>query len=105
MKNKKNKLFAALALGILIISGFANVSAINDNSNLTGQSAGAFKEIRNNPFDFMKAEKIILPANFDYIEQMNNEFVAGTDANDKMIYLSGDSLNALEEKGNKEKED
>lgn len=83
----------AAALGILTLSGFAiSAAAMDNNSDLSSQSH-IIKEVRNNPWDFIKAAK--LPTgNFDYIQQLNKEFV---DDGRKVAYTAGDNLKALEE--------
>jgi hypothetical protein len=103
VKNRSKKIFAALALGMLAISGLAiNISAIDSNDKVNESSYRGVKEIRNNPLGFIKTERFALPSNFDYIEQMNKEFAG--DFSDNQIYSPGDSLKALQEKeNNKEK--
>jgi len=105
MKKKDNKekhckkFFKALALGILVLSGFPiAVSAIDDNNRLGDSSYGVFKDIKNNPIEFIKSEKLLLPNHFDYIEQMNQEFVQGFESSEKISYLPGDSLKEKSDK-------
>lgn len=98
MKNKKKKFFAALAIGVLALSGFAvSASAIDDNTKLS--DSYGFKEIKENPLDFVKTAGISVPANFDYILELNKEF-AGLDT-DKFSVMPGDSLKQAEKEADR----
>lgn len=99
MKNKKQskKFLAALALGILVFSGMALSVAAMDNNNLQNLPVkGEFKEINNNPFNLINSANISVPSNFDYIDQMNKEFVDNLNSNEKITYMAGDSLKEID---------
>jgi hypothetical protein len=96
MKNKKSKLLVALSVGMLMLSGLAmNASATGSGQDSITASYAVFKEIRDNPLNFIKAEKISLPDSFDYIDELNKEFADGF-IDGKIAYQSGDSLKEKE---------
>jgi hypothetical protein len=106
MKNKKvnGRLVAALALGVLAVSGFAVAVSAMDNRDVSlSDQSRSIGQIKNNPLDFIKAGKWELPGNFDYVEQMNWEFVDRFDPNKDVSYSAGDALKSLEEKDSQEK--
>ncbi len=72
-KRKKDvRLFKALALGMLAISGGALALPIMDqNPNL---HLDRFSSLKNNPGEIFKMNKVNLNKNFDYFEELNKEF-------------------------------
>ncbi len=77
MKKNKNtrktkKMWGALALGMLLLSGGAFALPLTD-SNFVPHSEN-FKMIKDNPSDFLKTNNIELRTNFDYFEEINREF-------------------------------
>lgn len=71
-KNKNKKIFGALALGMLLLSGGAFAFPTND-TNFLAHSENV-KLIKNNPNDFLKSNNLELRKNFDYFEEINKEF-------------------------------
>jgi len=71
-KNKNKKIFGALALGMLLLSGGAFAFPTNDTNFLTHSEN--VKLIKNNPNDFLKSNNLELRKNFDYFEEINKEF-------------------------------
>ncbi|PIN71480.1 hypothetical protein COV77_01795 [Candidatus Pacearchaeota archaeon CG11_big_fil_rev_8_21_14_0_20_30_13] len=71
-KNKNKKIFGALALGMLLLSGGAFTFPTND-TNFLAHSENV-KLIKNNPNDFLKSNNLELRKNFDYFEEINKEF-------------------------------
>ena len=61
-----------MALGMLLLSGGA--LAIPFNNNPTALHPNNFKQIKNNPTNFLKMNRIELRKNFDYFEELNKEF-------------------------------
>lgn len=70
--HKKRKIFGAMALGMLLFSGGA-FAVPHSNNPITLQSNN-FKQIRDNPTDFLKMNRLEFRKNFDYFEELNNEF-------------------------------
>lgn len=92
VKKHTKKFLAAAAIGVLVVSGLAiNAAALDDHNNQNCPADRVIKEIKNNPMDFFKTTKISVPDEYDYIQQMNIEFV-NTNNNDNMSYMPGDSL-------------
>ena len=69
---KKKKIFGALALGMLLLSGGAFAIPFNNPSSLP--HAESFKQIKDNPTDFLRMNRIEFGDSFDYIDEMNREF-------------------------------
>jgi len=102
-QKKSKKFFVAFLLGILALSGLAiNVSALDDTRQ-EGTAYGVFKDIKNNPFEFVEAEGLFIPSNFDYIKQMNNEFAGDFYSDKKISSFAGDSLKELKKSAEKKK--
>ena len=70
--HKKKKIFGALALGMLLLSGGAFAIPFNNPSSLP--HAENFKQIKDNPIDFLRTNRIEFRDSFDYINEMNREF-------------------------------
>jgi len=71
--NKKSKkVWGAIALGMLLLSGGVFAFPTSDVNSFTHSEN--FKTIRDNPKDFLKSNKLELRKNFDYFEDINKEF-------------------------------
>jgi hypothetical protein len=92
-KSKQKKIWGALALVMLILTGGAFATPItsdNDNDNSVNNSLntddslvvsnsfhGDLNTIQKNSVDFINLEKINLPNDFNYIDELNREFSEG----------------------------
>jgi len=77
----------ALGLGLLVVSGSAMALPIINAQSPSVYSNANVKVIQSNPVGFVESENLALPDNFDYIEELNKEFVK------EPISVSSTSLN------------
>lgn len=78
-KFKQKKFFGAIALAMLIFAGGALAIPTNDDGNYGNLSSyGDFNAIQNHAGEIIKMENLALPEDFDYIKELNKEFVKDT---------------------------
>ena len=71
-KRKSLKMFSAIALGMILMSGGALAFQNFDPNQIQG--AESLKLIKENPDNFLKASRVLPPVNFDYFEELNDKF-------------------------------
>ena len=77
-KNKfmQKKFWGAFLLGLLVVTGGAAALPIVDGRSVSdNQFYGNFKQIQNDPLQFINAENLALPEDFDYFKELNKDFV------------------------------
>jgi hypothetical protein len=78
-KFKQKKFFGAVALTMLVFAGgVLAVPTTEDDSLNNFSSCGNFNAISSHADEIIKTENLSLPENFDYIHELNKEFVKNT---------------------------
>jgi hypothetical protein len=94
MKKKfhSKKFWSALALGMLVVTGgvFA-LPAIDQKTDAAGQTYLDFKQLQKDPIGFINSGNLLLDDDFDYIKELNNEFVKPL-SNKSSVFSSGNKI-------------
>jgi len=90
-KNKHKKIWGALALGVLVLSGGALAVPLTPDGSLSDSSScGNLKAMQNNMGEIVKINDWAVPDDFDYLKELNNVFVK--DHTDEVGALDEDTL-------------
>jgi hypothetical protein len=84
MKSKKKgkKFLGTFLISLLAIVGGVTALPLSENIKPGNLSFNNFKQIQNNPTQFLKMGNLALPQNFDYIEELNKEFAKNSPYNE-----------------------
>lgn len=78
-KLKGKRFWNAFAMGLLIFSGSAFALPSISAQSFSNQADANLKTMQNNPTGIINADNLILPNDFDYIDELNREFVKSSD--------------------------